>query len=380
MWLGFAFLILLFVIIFLSSRSEKWRPVAFGFAWFLIASLPTSFFMALTQVSNSHRLFFPYVGLIIAFGWSIYQFILKIQPVFARRTFIGSIWAVSMITLFAYACGTYERNNVWRTEESLWYDISLKSPGNARALMNYGLAKMGKGEFFEAEYYYRKALKIWPNWPYLHINMGILANAQGKVAEAEQSFLLALQNGPGNPETYYYYAQFLNQHGRKQQAVANLQTAISLSAAHMDSRYLLMSIYAELGEWDLLRSLAQSTLQIVPNDPTSLSYVQMAEGKQSPIDAQQEALKKNPSPEGWLNLSLSYYQVGDYQKCIDACEEALKIKPDYADAYNNICSAYNAMGMWEKGAEACEKALQIKPDFELARNNLNWARKEMGKQ
>lgn len=84
--------------------------------------------------------------------------------------------------------------------------------------------------------------------------------------------------------------------------------------------------------------------------------------------------RQHPTPENFLDLSLQFYNRGEYQQCIDACNEALKLKPDYAEAYNNICSAYNAMKMWDKGAEACEKALKIRPDYELAKNNLKWAK------
>lgn len=379
MWVGFLFIFLVVFLSFVASRSEKGRPIAFGLLWFLIASIPTSVLAALTQVSNSHRLFFPYVGLAIAISWAIYLFILKIQPVFKGSAYSRTIIIIAFIILAAYAYGTMQRNEVWRTEDSLWYDISQKNPENPRALMNYGLSRMSAGDYFEAEYYFRKSLKIWPNWTYLHINMGILQEAQGKAAEAEQWFLSAINSGANNPEPYYYYARSLNNKGQKQLAIANLQTAISISPAHMNSRFLLMGIYSEQGLWDLLRDLANSTLQISPNDANALKYLQMAEGKKSSIDMQAEEIAKNPTPEGYLTISMSYYQVGQYEKCIEACNSALKLNPNYAEAYNNICSAYNAMQKWDEGIKACEKALEIKSDFARARNNLNWAKTEKAK-
>jgi protein O-mannosyl-transferase len=93
----------------------------------------------------------------------------------------------------------------------------------------------------------------------------------------------------------------------------------------------------------------------------------------------QEEAAKNPSPENYLTLSLQYYNAGEYQKCIDACQKALKLRPTYSEAYNNTCSAYNAMKMWDKGIEACEKALQCNPDNEYAKNNLKWAKGESAK-
>jgi len=51
----------------------------------------------------------------------------------------------------------------------------------------------------------------------------------------------------------------------------------------------------------------------------------------------------------------------------------LKLKPDYSLAYNNICAALNNLGRYEEGIKACQEALRIDPDFQLAKGNLNWA-------
>ena len=72
-----------------------------------------------------------------------------------------------------------------------------------------------------------------------------------------------------------------------------------------------------------------------------------------------EPVKSVPTAEDYLNLSLTCYNDGRYLNSIQACREALKIKPDYDLAYNNICAAFNALGLWEKAIEACEKGIRI---------------------
>jgi hypothetical protein len=37
------------------------------------------------------------------------------------------------------------------------------------------------------------------------------------------------------------------------------------------------------------------------------------------------------------------------------------------------------MKKWDEGMRACEQALKLKPDYELAKNNLAWAKSEKGK-
>jgi tetratricopeptide (TPR) repeat protein len=70
---------------------------------------------------------------------------------------------------------------------------------------------------------------------------------------------------------------------------------------------------------------------------------------------------------------LLYHQAGQYWQSIGAAQEALRRRPDYAEAYNNIAAAYESLGMWNQAIEAAQEALRIRPDFQLASNNLAWA-------
>ena len=71
---------------------------------------------------------------------------------------------------------------------------------------------------------------------------------------------------------------------------------------------------------------------------------------------------------------MAHYLAGRYEECIDTSRQAIRLRPDYAEAYNNVCAAQNALGRYADAAAACEAALALKPDFPLARNNLAAAR------
>ena len=73
-----------------------------------------------------------------------------------------ALTGAAMALLSAHAVGVRQRNNVWHTEESLWLDVTLKSPANGRGLMNYGLVQMGKGNLAVAEDYFNRALERTP--------------------------------------------------------------------------------------------------------------------------------------------------------------------------------------------------------------------------
>jgi len=97
------------------------------------------------------------------------------------------------------------------------------------------------------------------------------------------------------------------------------------------------------------------------------------EGGEDKLQAAIEAVAGEKTPENYLTLSLRYYEAKKFDKCIEAAQESIKLKSDFAPAYNNICAAYNERKMWDKGIEACEKGLSINPDNQLMKNNLEWA-------
>jgi len=377
--LGLVFVCLLVYTIFKTSAKKETRPIAFGLIWFVFSLLPTSI-MPLTEVLNDHRLFFPYIGLTFSVVSYLRLLILKYENAITENIMYQRIiWILTFIILSLYAYGAYQRNKVWKDEESLWYDVTIKSPQNGRGLMNYGLTQMNKGNYPVALANFEKALVFNPYYSFLHINLGILNNAMNKPVEAEEYFKKAIQYGPNFPESYYYYANYLKQHNRIDDARQMAEKAFNINPAHTFSGSLLMSIYSELEMWDNLKITAEKILNINPKDSSALRYLKSSNNKESKLDETKEFALKNPTPENYVNLSLLSYQKGLYEKCIEACHEALKLNPNYADAYNNICSAYNALGKYDEAIKACEKAVQLKPDFQLAKNNLNWAKSQVKK-
>ncbi|MDD3875886.1 MAG: tetratricopeptide repeat protein [Bacteroidales bacterium] len=376
---GFSFIAFLIYWAFRSSKNKETRAVSWGILWFLFALLPTSSFIPLAEVTNDHRMFFPFVGLTLSIVWTIRYWLIKKDEKFLTKNVISRyiITGVCLIIIMANAYGVRQRNKVWSSSESLWYDVSIKSPRNGRGLMNYGLALMSKGDLNGALEVYNKALVLTPSYSYLHINMGIVKNSLGLKEEAESHFKLAVQYGGSYSEPNYYYANFLYANNRITEAQHYAETALSLAPAHVSSRHLLLNIYKVLNLKDKLNALIEESLRINPEDTYVMQFKQIGESDQ-PLEialAEQQALNE-PTPENYLNLSLIYYNHSRFNECIEACNSALNLRPNYAEAYNNICSAHNAMGEWDKGIEACEKALSIKPDYQLARNNLRYAQSQ----
>jgi protein O-mannosyl-transferase len=329
-WAGFAFVTLLIMASIMAAVSKKTRVIGFGLLWFLIGLLSTSA-LPLAEVMNDHRTFLPYIGLVIAMAGT--------GSLLVNRDVQYSLWArvAATVTVGLFLCGngyaTFQRNNIWNTEETLWRDVTIKSPRNPRGLMNYGNTLMTKGDFNGALGYFHRALAIAPQYSVLLINLAIAEDAMKQDAAAEQHFKDALRLAPATPDSYTYYARYLLSHSRAEEARGFLHTAMELSSTDLTARELL----------------AQAERQTSNQSAT-------------------------PTAESYLALSLQRYGEERYAEAIAACRAALELRPDYAEAWNNICAAYNKLGRYEQAAAAGEQALRYKPDLQLARNNLQYAR------
>jgi len=360
---------------FRLSRKATFRPITFGIFWFFIALIPSSSFIPLSEVLNDHRVFFPYIGLAIAFATAfIYLIILRDE-----KKFISAPWKIIVTGIFVvgilsgHAYGTHQRNKVWSSYESLWYDVTQKSPNNGRGMMNYALSQMRKGNYVEAKKYFEKALVLSPNYSLVYINLGVLHSALNDPTGAEQYFKKAIDIGMYIDEGYYYYGNFLFAQKRYDEAKQMLRNSIANNPAYTEPRFILLQLYSETEDWGNLEKLADETLKYLPNDAKCLAYIDAGKNKKTKLDIAIETATKDPTAENYINLSLYYYDAGKFNECIEACKKAIKIKPDYALAYNNMCSAYNQMKMYDKAIEACNKALAINPTYELAKNNLKVA-------
>ena len=371
---GLVFCLALVAVAFWAFKRREHRPIAFGIFWYFFASAPTSLFV-LSEVENDHRMFFPFVGLMLSVTWAVALAIFKwIEDSPAKRPeILRGVQIVTALILVAYAAGTWKRNQVWLNEETLFYDVTIKSPANGRGLMNYGLSLMAKGQTREALDYFVRATKFTPNYPTLEINLGIAYGVLNQPQEAEAHFRRAVSLAPFDSQPYFYYGRWLVGQRRTTEAIANLKTAIEKNPAWMDPRNALMEVYLQQGQGPALKDLALDTLKLAPGDPAAQHYLAASASVRDPLTAAEALAASQPTPEHYLDLSLAYHQAGRYQDSINAAKQALRLKPDYAEAYNNIAAAYEDMRQWDPAIEAAKQALKINPNFQLAKNNLAYS-------
>jgi Flp pilus assembly protein TadD len=374
---GYLFVIALLAAVFHTSRRRETRPIAFGLLWFVIALLPTSL-MPLADVTNDHRMFFPFVGLALAVFWSLRLVLFrKTARLTANQSWIRGTVAILAVVLCAEAAGTHMRNDVWHTEESLWRDVTVKSPLNGRGWASYGASFVAKEDFAGALAALERAEQLRPGDPVVQLNLGIAYGGLGRDPEAERHFLQALSLAPGAPDPPLYYARWLDSKHRPGEALAHAQAALQANPRAFFARYLMLKIYSEQRNRPAFDSLMEESLRLAYNDETARHYLEerAAADKQAAANPAPPPSREPPpdSPEALLNLSAKDCNQGNYEGCIAKAKKALELRPGYAEAYNNMAAGYSSLERWDEAIQAASEAIRLKPDYPIARKNLDWA-------
>ena len=341
------------------ARAPRAWPVTFGIAWFAIGLLPTSSVIPLAEPLNEHRVFLPYIGLALAAVWGA-RLLLAGR---VRRA--SAIVGACLVILAGLAVSTHVRNRVWRTNESLWADVTAKSPRNGRGWSNYGRALMERGAYPRALECYERAALLTPNYWSLEVNRGIVEGALGNPVAAESHFRRAIELGPAQPDTRYFFARWLVQIGRGPEAAWHLETALRLSPAAAPARSLLMDLRAAIGDDAAAAALARETLEAVPANVHARAY----------RDGGLPDFGADPAARRQAGIDLG--QRGDYVASALAYRAALSLDPGDADSLNNLGWTMGKLGFFPQAVPLLERALTIRPDFTLARNNLAWVKSQL---
>jgi protein O-mannosyl-transferase len=382
---GYAGLAALVYLAVVLGRTSRWRPVAFGLWWFLIAQVPDAV-VPHRAVEADWRMFLPFAGLALAMAGALSVLMEVMLPVVEQEPvdesaaapvangrgmpvlIAGGTVALGLLALLGWA--TYQRNAVWATESSLWRDTMQASPGNGRAYMHFGLTPLDSRDALGPLGYMKRAAMTTPGDAVITINLALMESRLSRTADAERDFKIAVGEAGAYSPAWSNYGQWLLQQSRLPEAQERATKAIELDPYDMLGRRTVMDIMGQRHEWSKLKEFSEATLRLMPEDPDGERSLLVAQTGLDNLNRAVKVAAAQPTPDHFLALSVLLYQTGKYVECISAAREALKIDPNLGEAWANIASAYHTMGKLDETIAALQEEVRLNPNLPSAKSNL----------
>ena len=90
--------------------------------------------------------------------------------------------------------------------------------------------------------------------------------------------------------------------------------------------------------------------------------------------------RKNPNESNLYALGGDCYAaMGHFDQAIACFKEAIKLKPDFAEAHNNLGNILKLLGQVDEAILSYKRAIKLKPDFTIGFNNLASILIELGR-
>ena len=358
------------------------RPVlSFLGLWVFVTLAPTSSLIPIRDPAVEHRMYLPLAGIVILAvigGWELLRRIP--MPAAARRPM-----TIGLVVVVVGMLGTltFRRNEVYRSELSIWSDVVAKRPDNPRARSNLAVILMRLGRLDEAAAHCAEALRIQPDYAAAVNNMGTILAQQGKRREALGYYAKALELEAGFAEPYNNIGLEIFKEGRLDEAIARFTAALQLQPDYAEAHQNLGLALASQGKLD--QAIAQYTeaLRLQPDFAEAHNNLGLALASQGHLDdavsQYREALRLQPDfAEAHNNLGLALANQSQFEEAITHYTVALRLQPDSAEGHNNLGIVLARQGKLDEAAHYFSRALELQEDYPDARHNLELIRKQQG--
>jgi tetratricopeptide (TPR) repeat protein len=320
-------------------RLPKFPWFAAGWLWFVVAILPASGLITISDHFAPDRYtYLAHIGLWIAVVWGLATWGRKrrIPPV------VG--WMALVLVLIPCSILTNRQSLVWRDPETLWRHTLAARGTNYVAHNQLGLFLLHAGRFDEGVAELQKAMAANPGFP---LPIANLARARANQGNLDEAIRLMREAGPDLPMREAFREELL---------------ARSIAAGRRDLAAGLWEDLLAEAPRDPLKRLAAGEFAYQNGDlPAAMTHYRAA----LELDPENAAAA--------LNLGALLIKRGSLDEAIPMIERSIAHAPDAgaaADAHRTLAQAHLLKREWAPAIASYERGFALAPDRDLLRNEL----------
>lgn len=238
-----------------------------------------------------------------------------------------------LIPTTAYSSSLNNHNSLTKVEQSI--TLIAQNNDNSNYLMNQGWNLYISQQYQEAINYYDQAINLNPNFWEAWFAKALALSDLERYEEAITSLDRVINLDQDNADAYGLRGSIYLLINNREQGISNLQKAAQLfqeqnqQQAYQDTIELLQIVLSE-DDNNSNQNQAPTTIEFGDNNPYNL-----------------------------FDQGYSFYELEQYDQAINAFSEAIKIKPDFAEAYGLRGGVYFLLGNKENALADLETASQL---------------------
>ncbi|MFT5387564.1 MAG: tetratricopeptide (TPR) repeat protein [Candidatus Omnitrophota bacterium] len=333
------------------------RPlVGFGIIWFFVTLSVTSTIIPIHHAIFEHRMYVALIGIALS------VFLLLQELTSRRKVLVGILIGVVVIL----STLTVLRNNVWKTNVSMWEDVVRKHPNQPRSYNNLGFSYTSKNNTELALDAFAKALKLAPGYAEVYNNRGVLYMRMGKYQEALKEFQLAIDYGISRPELYDNVGLIYYKTHAPQLAITYFTKAIVLNEQYDKAYGNRGTVYQFLKQYDL--SIKDLTMAININKLNPAYFYNrgttlgLMEEYQKSLKDFNHAIELSPNlVQAYVNRGMVYFKQNIYTMAEKDFNQALTLNPRHTQAYLNQANLYLHLKQYDVAVQLLKQAYQLLP-------------------
>ena len=290
---------------------------------------------------------------------------------FFSRIAAAGLWCCIAALLLTLA---REQSAVWKTREALWsHALALHELPETHDGLGNALKRQGRNE--EAEYHYREALRLDPDYADGHNDLAIVLDQTQRGDQALDHFKRAATLDPNNDSTIHNLAKAYLRRGRFSEAAEAFSRLVALRPRSSDFRVDFGAVLSRLGRNDEAEKQYLEAVRLEPDHPVAhlnlgiiyFDKTRLQDAKQHFLKAAEVDLRE---PLALIYLGLIEAQSGDLAASERYYSEAVRRKPDSAEARAELGTLLVNQGRILEGTAHLRAALQADPNNALANFTL----------
>jgi tetratricopeptide (TPR) repeat protein len=309
-------------------RRSWGRPMLFGLGCFIVTLFPAlgffdSQYLTMWQVSDHLQ----YLPLIAPLTLAVAGLAFLLNTKIVRCAGVVLVLTLSVLT--------FQRAQVFATEESLFRDTLAKNSAASDAHNDLGVILAKRKNYSEAAAHFVAAVQSNPDNAGAQLNLGQSLALTGKFAEAKPHFLTAIKLKSADPQAHKLFAAALVQQGKNRDAIVQLQVALCLKP-DIQTRLNLAELLFQTGDSRQAAVQFRKVLLLNPDLPEPLNNL------------------------AWLLATCSDDTVRDGAEAIRHAERACKLTGfKQTGMISTLAAAYAEAGRFPEAVTTAEMAVRL---------------------